>query len=294
MWGIEWVVWIMSRRKQEKNNWWSNNATYNMYLNRLIDIYLSLFKWEGLPESINVRYLEMELLKQGKVIFFEDETLGYLALNGNATGFNVYNEPVDYEVYAPIGYHKTLNINNAVIIWNTYRREPYWEVFEQYAQRLANITRTQDVNVSAQKTPVLIKASEQQRLTMTNLYQKYEGNEPFIFGDKSLDLAEFEVLKTDAPYVADKLQVLKNEIWNEAMTFLGVGNAKQDKKERLVAAEVSANDEQIIQSRSVMLDARQLACEQINKMFGLNISVDYKLNQENDMIETDGGENVEY
>ena len=291
MWGIEWVVW-MSRRKQENNNWWLNKATYEMYLNRLIDIYMSLFKWEGLPDSINVRYLEMELLKQGKVIFFEDPSMGYLALNGNATGFNVYNEPVDFEVYAPIGYHRKLDINNAVIIWNTFRREPYWNVFEQYAQRLAEITVTQDVNVKAQKTPILIKSSDQQRLTMMNLYQKYDGNAPFIFGDKSLDLSEFDVLKTDAPYVADKLQVLKNEIWNEAMTFLGVGNAKQDKKERLVAAEVSANDEQIEQSRSVMLDARQLACEQINKMFGLNISVDYKLNQKSDIIES-GGEYIE-
>lgn len=283
----------MSRRKQEKNNWWLNDATYHMYLNRLVDIYLSLFEWKGLPDSINIRYLEMELLEQGKVIFFEDETMGYLALNGNATGFNVYNEPIDYEVYAPIGYHKTLNINNAVIIWNTYRREPYWNVFEQYAQRLANITRTQDVNISAQKTPVLIKVSEQQRLTMNNLYQQYDGNKPFIFGDKGLDVSGFDVLKTDAPYVADKLQVLKNEIWNEAMTFLGVGNAKQDKKERLVAAEVSANDEQIEQSRAVMLDARQLACEQINKMFGLNVSVDYKLNKISDNIVLEGGEKID-
>lgn len=269
----------MSRRKQERDVWVKNQSTYRMYLNRLIDIYLSLFEWEGLPDSINVRYLEMTLLEQGKVIFFNDPNMGYLALNGNVSGFNVYNEPTRYEVHAPIGYHKELTDKNAVVIWNTFRREPYLHVFELYAERLFEITRTQDVNVKAQKTPVLIKADEQQRLTMLNLYRQYDGNEPFIFGNKGLDISEFNVLKTEAPYVADKLQVLKNEIWNEAMTFLGVGNAKQDKKERLVAAEVSANDEQIKQSRDVMLDARKLACEQINKMFGLNVSVDYKLNK---------------
>ena len=267
----------MSRRKQEQDTWRLNQQTYQMYLDRIIDTYLSLFEWKGLPDSINVRYLEMTLLEQAKVFFFYDETLGYLALNGNAIGFNVYNEPIEYEVYAPIGYHKRLDDTNSVIIWNTFRREPYLHVFELYAQRLANITRTQDVNVEAQKTPVLIKASEQQRLTMKNLYQQYAGNMPFIFGDKDLDLNDIDVVQTNAPYVADKLQVLKNEIWNECMTFLGVGNAKQDKKERLVAAEVSANDEQIQQSRDVMLDARKEACKQINDMFGLNISVDYKL-----------------
>lgn len=280
----------MSKRKQEIDNWKLNNRTYNMYLNRIIDVYLSLFEWKGLPDSINIRYLEMTLLEQGKVFFFYDETLGYLTLNGNAIGFNVYNDPIEFEVYAPIGYHKKLNDKNGVIIWNTFRREPYLEVFELYAQRLANITRTQDVNVEAQKTPVLIKASEQQRLTMRNLYQQYAGNMPFIFGDKDIDLNDIDVINTNAPYVADKLQVLKNEIWNECMTFLGVGNAKQDKKERLVAAEVSANDEQIQQSRDVMLDARKIACDQINKMFGLNISVDYKLNiEKNDMILETGG-----
>lgn len=280
----------MSRQKQEKENWKLNNQTYNMYLNRIIDIYLSLFEWKGLPETINVRYLEYTLMEQGKVFFFHDDNLGYLALNGNAIGFNVYNEPIKYEVYAPIGYQKSLTDKNAVIIWNTFRREPYLEVFELYAQRLYEITRTQDVNVMAQKTPVLIKASEQQRLTMQNLYQKYSGNMPFIFGDKDIDMNDIEALTTQSPYVADKLQVLKNEIWNECMTFLGVGNAKQDKKERLVAAEVSANDEQIMQSRDVMLDARKIACEQINKMFGLNVSVDYKLNnRKSDIMEEEEG-----
>jgi len=282
----------MSRKRQQTDNWVKNQRTYRMYLNRLIDMYLSLFEWKGLPESINVRYLEMTLLEQGKVIFFYDESMGYLALNGNVTGFNVYNEPTDYEVYAPIGYHKTLNIDNAVVIWNTFRREPYIEVFEQYAERLYEITRTQDVNVKAQKTPVLIKTSDAQRLTMQNLYQQYDGNAPFIFGDKGLDTQLFEVLKTDAPYVADKLQVLKNEIWNEAMTTIGVNNAKQDKKERLVADEVAANDEQVEQMRDVMLDARRIACDQINKMFGLNISVDYKLRQKSDkMFDMEVGEN---
>lgn len=283
----------MSRKRQERDNWKKNQATYRMYLNRLIDMYLSLFEWKGLPESINVRYLEMTLLEQGKVVFFYDENMGYLALNGNVTGFNVYNEPTDFEVYAPIGYHKTLNIDNAVVIWNTYRREPYIHVFEQYADRLYEITRTQDVNIKAQKTPVLIKTSDAQRLTMQNLYQQYDGNAPFIFGDKGLDTQLFEVLKTDAPYVADKLQILKNDIWNEAMTFMGIGNAKQDKRERLVADEVAANDEQIEQSRDVMLDARKLACEQINKMFGLNISVDYKLRKKSDKINDMGVDEID-
>jgi hypothetical protein len=96
-----------------------------------------------------------------------------------------------------------------------------------------------------------------------------------------------QALQTGVHFVADKLMAYKHNLWNEAMTFLGIGNAKQDKKERLVEAEVSANDEQIQSSRYVMLRARQEACEKINDMFGLNISVDFKLNIDNKVEEVE-------
>ena len=67
---------------------------------------------------------------------------------------------------------------------------------------------------------------------------QYDGNEPFIFGDKDMEFDGIKCLKTDAPYVADNLQVLKHQIWNEALTFCGIENSNQDKKERLVADEV--------------------------------------------------------
>lgn len=278
----------MSKKRGQREAQWRNNRTYLMYYNRLRDIVLSLFKWEGLPDSVNQRFLEIKLFELGSLVFFEDEDLGYLTLPVTYTGLNVYEEPTKYRAYS-INYHKELDPENAVIIWNNFSRNPIKPILEDYAYRLYEVTRTQDVNVKAQKTPVLIRANESQRLTMENMYRQYEGNEPFIFGTKDLDPNSIEVLKTDAPYVSDKLQVLKNDIWNEAMTFLGVGNAKQDKKERLVADEVSANDEQIESMRYVMLDARQKAVKEINQMFGLNISVDFKLNEmkelENDIIE---------
>jgi metal-dependent amidase/aminoacylase/carboxypeptidase family protein len=122
---------------------------------------------------------------------------------------------------------------------------------------------------------------------------QYEGHEPVIYGNKSgFDKDAIQVLKTDAPYVADKIMQYKHDLWNEVMSFLGVGNAKQDKKERLVAAEVSANDEQIEMAREIMLKARQDACEKINKMFGTNISVKFKT-FDDDIIEDNPEEGIE-
>ena len=279
----------MSRNKKRWESAEQNNETYFMYYNRLRDYALNMFEWTGLPDSINVRFLENTMIDQGKCIFFNDPKFGYLALPVQYGGqVNFYNEPTSYKAVS-IGYNKDLTPENAVIIWGMYSRLTLHHIITQFARRLYQVERTMDVNIQAQKTPILILAEESQRLTMQNAYMQYDGNEPFIFGNKAgFDKEAFQVFKTDAPFVSDKLQAYKHNLWNEAMTFLGVGNAKQDKKERLVADEVSANDEQIQGSRYIMLNARQDACNAINKMFGLNISVDFKLNVENEVEDNDG------
>lgn len=271
----------MRKRDRERESARRNSMTYLLYYNRLREYAINMFKWEGLPDSVNERFLETKMYEEGRVVFYEDKNLGgFLALPVQlGHKVNVYMEPTSYRAYS-MNHYKELTPDEAVVMWNNYSRTPIDPIVVSYAERLYEITRTQDVNVKAQKTPVLIKVSEQQRMSLEQVYMHYDGNEPVIFGNKDgFDPDSIDVLKTDAPYVADKLQVLKNEIWNEAMTFLGVGNAKQDKKERLVADEVSANDEQIQGAREIMLRARQEACEQINKMFGLNVSVKFRLEQ---------------
>jgi hypothetical protein len=128
----------------------------------------------------------------------------------------------------------------------------------------------------AQKTPVTIICPENERLAFKNIYKQVSENKPVIWGTSELNLDNYKVLNTGAPYVVDKLTLYKHDLWNEVMTFLGVNNANQDKKERLVESEVGANDEQIEQARFNMLDARKQACKKINEMFGLNIDVKFR------------------
>lgn len=270
----------MKRKKMQ--SWESDIAnvkTYDMYYDRLRDYALSMFEWKGLPEEINVRFLEVKMFEEGRVVFHKDPNFGYMVSPVMYGGeINYYNEPTMLKAVA-VGYNRDLSPDEGVIIWNNYSRTPIIPTIRAYAYRLYQVEKTMDVNINAQKTPVLILADESQRLTLLNAYMQYEGNEPFIFGNKSgFDKDAIQVLETGAPFVSDKLMEYKHNLWNEAMTYLGVGNSKQDKKERLVADEVAANDEQIQTSRYHMLQARQEACEQINKMFGLNVSVDFKLN----------------
>lgn len=254
-----------------------NNANFMQYFNRLTELSVSMFEWKNLPDTVDERFLELALFGDGMAVFFEDEVLGYLCLRTMIGGYlDVYQIPEQRTAYASNGYNKPLNSENSVIIFNNFLHTNSTLDVEVFSKRLWNLDRTIDVNSNAQKTPILLLCDETQRLTMKNLYMKYEGNEPVIFGDKSLNPNDVKVLKTDAPYVADKLYQLKTQIWNEALTYLGISNINITKKERLITDEVTRNQGGTIASRYSRLETRRQACEQINKMFGLNIWCDYR------------------
>ena len=254
-----------------------NNKTYQQYLSRLTELSVSMFEWKNVPESIDVRFLELTLFEDGQAVFFHDDVLGHLALQVITKGqLNVYRVPITRTAFAVNGYRKDLNSDNSVIIYNNYLRTNSVTDVKLYARRLYNLDRIIDVNANAQKTPVLIQCDEQQRLTMLNVYKEFDGNAPVIFGGKNLDLSSLKVLSTNAPYVADKLYQLKTQIWNEALTYLGISNTNVTKKERMISDEVIRNQGGVIASRYSRLEARREAVEKINAMFGLNIEVNYR------------------
>lgn len=266
--------------KRDKAFWESasmNNITFRHYYNRLTELAISMFEWKNLPSTVDPRFLELTLFGDGMCVFFKDDVLGYLALQVAVNGgFNVYRIPVNRRAYAVNGYQAKLDDKNSVIIYNNYLHTNSRLDVEMYARRLWDLDRSIDVNAKAQKTPIVIQCDESQRLTMLNLYKKYDGNEPFIFGDTALNTGGVKVLKTDAPYVADKLYTLKTQIWNEALTHLGISNINITKKERLITDEVTRNQGSTVASRYSRLEARREACKAINEMFGLDIWCDYR------------------
>ena len=255
-----------------------NNYTYMQYAYRLMELSISMFEWKNLPEGVDERFLEMVLFTDGHAVFFKDDELGdYLALQCLINGkLNVYRIPINRRAFAVNGYQKKLTDKDSVIIFNNMLHTNSWLDVKMFAKRLYNLDRIIDVNANAQKTPILIKGNEQQRLTLTNLYKEYDGNAPVIFADKSLDMNALQVLSTQAPYVADKIYQLKTQIWNEALTYLGISNVSFQKRERMVSDEVTRSQGGTVASRYSRLNARRQACEQINKMFGLNIECDFR------------------
>lgn len=273
----------MSRRKTNfETSARFNNSTFNMYYNRMLELAYASIKWKNLPDTVDERYLEISANRNASAIFFKDPDIGEMALtclfNGN---FDAYGNPVSRRAYSYYNnYQRELDSSNSVIIWNNFTRTPSTTFIKDYALRLYNIDRTIDVNINAQKTPVLITGTTDQRLTLINLYKEYAGNAPVIYGDKNLDLNSLNVLKTDAPYISDKLYDLKTQIWNEYLTYLGITNVSYQKRERLISDEVMRGQGGTVASRWSRLAMRKKAADEINKMFNLDIEVDFRGEEE--------------
>jgi hypothetical protein len=281
-----------------------NRLTYNFYYDRLLEMSLSRYEWLNLPESVDARFLELTLFKNGQALFFEDDVLGMLALPVIISGpFNVYKIPIRRRAFTPgvssvnetdkstvSTYHAERTNKDSVICYNNMLHSPSLNMCRMYARRLADIDRTIDVNISAQKTPVLIEADSNTLLSLKNAYKQFDGNYPVIYGKKGIS-EHINVLTTGAPLVAPALQQLKQTIWNDAMEALGIANHGADKKERVNTLEIQANQGGTIASRYSGLIAREQACDAVNRMFGTDISVRYReeVKPESFMDEPDGG-----
>lgn len=274
-------------RAQDAETFINNQDTATMFMWRLMDLAISVFKWDNLPEGVDERMLEFWLLRDGFVGFFYDEALksderrrapeGYAVLPMMIQGqWDIYEYPRDRRAYAVNGFNYECTEDNSVIIYQNYLRVPMWLTLWQYAYRLAETQRTIDINCKQQRTARIIRCSEDQRLTYLNAAKEVDEGRPWVHGDKNFDLDAFQVFDTTTPYVANELQTYKHQIWNEALTYLGIENVNTDKKERLISDEVVNNMGDVEAERFTRLNARKQACDEINKLFGLDVKVDFR------------------
>lgn len=282
-----------------------NNRTFLQYRDRISEIAMSSFEWINLPDSVDARFMEMILFLEGFVVFFKEDTTGkFLALQCAIDGkMGLYNIPNQRRAYSTaIGYSSIeLDNTNSVLIFNNMMHKPSMNDAELYARKLSEIDRTIDVNVRAQKTPIIIKSTEDQRFTLKQAFMQFTGNEPLIVVDKKFDMGSFDALKIDAPFISPEMQMLKNEIWNECLTNFGVSNYNTTKKERLITSEVGISQGGVNAIKFSRLHERKYACQQINKMFGLNMDVKYredtylmdKMEEEVEIENKEGGESYE-
>lgn len=269
-----------------------------MYTRHLTELCVNRFEWKGLPETVDPRFLELNLFWRALTVFFKySKTDEFMALQAAGTGMpNAQDVPTHFQVTAPnILINEMLESGkDCVPIWANYLRVPELDKVNLYAMKLAALDRTIEINADNMRGTKVVAAPENQRLSATNMVQQMANGQPTIMVTKPASEIMESVQVFDLSGPSGQLAELwdaKSHLWNECMTMLGINNSNQDKKERLVAAEVSANDEQVDSTRFIALNARQYAAEQINALWPeLTISVDFRSTPVEEIDEDDDGE----
>ena len=255
------------------------NSNLAILLNEISLLALNRFKWTNLPQGLESRHIEKALFEHGQCAFFEHENGGVCCLPCSpSNGVNVYGDPLGYTVHG-IGYSNIFNSESVVRILNNDKATPTSPTVLKYANLINEIEITQSRNLKHQRVPYILPCTKDNELTVKNIYKKIDTGEEVIFVDSKItnggDLG-VHVLNTEAKYIVNDLQEHKNNIINELLTKLGLNNSSPNgsKHERLLVDEVNVNNGQILMYLDIEYKNRLLACEEINKKFGLNVKVE--------------------
>jgi len=256
------------------DNWRTERFLYH----RFKMLAINQFKWNGLPETIQERHIEHVLFDEGRVLFFEDKTDGLFCLPAmEGLGVNVYGDPLHYTATGFNRTFKNIPLDKCVLIENNKLRMPTFLAIDYFVNQLYEIIRTRDTNIKTLKAPFFVVCDDKSVLTYKKLMEEIEKNNFAVFGDKSFNIEDaIKVFQTGVKCLTAELTDVYHDIMNEALTYLGINNANTDKRERLITSEADSNNQFIDSCASMFLEARQRACEEINKKFGLTVSVELR------------------
>lgn len=255
----------------------------HMYRRQLMGKCLSRFTWEGLPNGIDPRFIEATIFNNGYSVFYFDTLFEmFMAMPATISGpLDIQDNPTGYRITRNGVYSREVSAVDSVCIWGNQVREPEIDLVISYAARLAQIDRTIEIDLLNERNPMIVACSQDQRLTIQNLISKIYDGEPVVWGTENLSMDNLANIMGVFPLNQNagtgavssiKHMESKSKIWGEALTMLGIMNVNSEKRERMVVEEAAANSGQVLASRESFMKPRQLACEQINEKFGLEVS----------------------
>lgn len=254
-----------------------NENTAQTINNKFKLLCINDYRYTNLPDGIKDRHIEKLLYHKGMACFFKAPRMGYMVLECSPDGrYNVYGDPLGYRVTGH-GYQATVDAKDCVIIRNNILSLPTEPFILHYVHKLTEAERTMDVNIKACKTPVVFTCDDKDVLSFKRLWQQTDGNVPAHFVDKSLNLDAIQAFQTGVKFMGNELMDYKRSVESDLLTFIGQNNTPVDKKERLIVDEAEANNQLIDSFSELQFEARKTAVEEINKKFGLNITVERRV-----------------
>lgn len=258
----------------------------HMYGRLLTEMCSNRFKWSGLPDSVSERFLEMTLFRDALAVFyFDTEFDKFLALRASGMGaVNMYDDPTAFTVYGNQLFSRHLSADDCVPIWANQTRTPDHEIIRIYAQRLAALDRTLEINMLSTRSPFVVAVNTDERNTFVQAYNQVVQGQPVIFGtpQMSMENVRDKMSVFDVGYKPGKLketQELKVKVWNECLTLLGIMNVNSEKRERMVVEEASGSAGQVLAMRAIALNERQRAAEAISRKYGLDVVCEWNLDE---------------
>ena len=282
-----------------------NQLAYFAWLDEFVQVALSQFSWEGLPDSIDPRFVEWCLLYYGNCCLFDMSADGSGQIAAQPCTWagpgNLYLNPTEVLItpitgeLASLGAPWTRHASwwgdpsgevrkpDCVVIFDSLTRYPVIQSLTYYARSCADLDRTLDVHLSQLVMPWIGTCDERQRSAIVNYYKQITGHEPcVVVADRSTITEDLRVLDTRVDYIGSDLLDAQARRADQAFTRLGVQNGFTNKKERLIRDEQASNDEQIMLLRKSRMDARQRAADQAREVLGLNLKVRWSVDRDAD------------
>lgn len=266
-----------------------NTALVEYYTKYLLEKAISVFKFDGLPETWARNYFEYVLFGYGHIAVINTDKYGVIPQMSGLTGYNVFYQPTIVTIANPLlDGLKTLEIGTQCEI---IKLQPNYsgimDIVTTYADLMALCVETAGINLlNSKMSYIFFSRNKASAETFKKMYDKVASGEPAAFLDKSLLDDEGNPAWTmftqnvGQNYITDKILNDLQTIEDQFNTDIGIPNANTQKKERLIVDEVNANNTDTNAKVSLWLETMRYDIEKVNRMFGLNLSVSYRFTNE--------------
>lgn len=261
------------------------------YIGYFLNRTQSMFKWEGLPDTIPARMLELYLQTNGNACFYKYEGNLYVFFGGRGGTPDVYYMPTIYTIANPALHLNVMaNIDiDCVVMPNDSMYMGLLPLFDRYATAMTETELSIDIACVNARIIDLIGAGDDR--TRESAIKYLED----VRAGKLGVIATNEFLNgiSATPYGAtghntitdliELMQYQKASCFNE----LGLNANYNMKRESLNSSESQLNNDALLPLIDDMLNCRKLYAEKVNNMFGTDISVEFNSSWEDNMQEID-------